>query len=63
MMDSGRDAANDNDDDPYRRGQEDFVRGLLRHMNPYDSSAYGTTMWEAWFDGWDDASDDGEQTR
>jgi hypothetical protein len=63
MMNSGHDVANDNDDEPYRRGREDFVCGLPRHLNPYDSGAYGTTMWEAWFDGWDDASDERGQTR
>jgi hypothetical protein len=50
--------ANDNDPDPYLRGIEDFARGVPRHENPFDGADYGTTLWESWFDGWDDASDE-----
>jgi len=46
------------DGDPYEKGRQDFEAGLSRDSNPFDASQYGTTFWEAWFDGWDDARDD-----
>jgi hypothetical protein len=46
--------------DPYLRGRSDFERGIPRHMNPYETSDYGTTLWESWFEGWDDAREDRE---
>jgi hypothetical protein len=48
---------NDNEPDPYFRGIEDFAGGVPRHMNPFDETDYGTTLWESWFDGWDDANE------
>jgi hypothetical protein len=50
--------ANDNDSDPYLRGMDDFARSVPRHMNPFDLTDYGTTLWESWFDGWDDAREE-----
>lgn len=44
-----------NDNDPYLRGMSDWKSGVPRQDNPYDDAFYGTTFWEAWFDGWDDA--------
>jgi hypothetical protein len=60
---SATDPVNDNDPDPYRLGIEGFARGVPRHVNPFDETDYGTTLWEAWFDGWDDASDESREWR
>ncbi len=49
-----------NDNEPYERGRLDYAKGILRERNPYDEGFYGTTFWEAWFDGWDDARDETE---
>jgi len=46
-----------NDNEPYLRGCQAFEAGMQRHENPYEDDYYGTTFWEAWFDGWDDAND------
>ena len=45
-----------NDNDSYQRGREDYAKGIVREHNPYDEAFYGTTFWEEWFDGWDDAN-------
>ncbi len=47
-----------NDNDPYLRGHCDYENGIERQQNPYEDLHYGTTFWEAWFDGWDDARDE-----
>jgi hypothetical protein len=48
-----------NDDfEPYARGRQDFAADVPRECNPYDKGHYGTTFWEAWFEGWDDARDE-----
>jgi hypothetical protein len=44
-----------NDNDPHMRGRLDYTNSVLREQNPYDDAFYGTTFWEAWFEGWDDA--------
>jgi hypothetical protein len=49
--------ANDNFE-PYERGRRDFEANVPRECNPYDYADYGTTFWEAWFEGWDDASNE-----
>lgn len=41
--------------EPYVRGKNDHTRGVLRRENPYDLDMYGTTQWESWFEGWDEA--------
>jgi hypothetical protein len=50
------------DDDPYCLGRIAFDCGVPRYDNPYDESPelYGTTYWEAWFDGWDEAASQNE---
>ena len=51
-----------NDNDPYLLGRSDYERGLDRDMNPYEDAGeyYGTTFWESWFEGWDDAKEEME---
>lgn len=46
--------------EPYSRGRADYERDVLRYQNPYEENheVYGTTYWEAWFDGWDDAHEE-----
>ena len=45
------------DMEPYLRGRRDHALGIPRCQNPYedDPDTYGTTAWESWFEGWDDA--------
>jgi hypothetical protein len=46
-----------NDNEPYLRGRSDYAQDIPRYQNPYEDSTdyYGTTFWEAWLEGWDDA--------
>lgn len=52
------------DEEPYFKGRADFARGLLRPQNPYenDPDTYATTYWESWFDGWDDAHNEQQES-
>ena len=52
------------DEEPYLRGRADYARGVPCDQNPYgsDPETYGTTYWESWFEGWDDAKEECEQT-
>jgi len=51
---------NDNFEEPYENGIEAYKRGVPRCHNPYEDNPelYGTTFWESWFDGWDDAEEE-----
>jgi hypothetical protein len=53
---------NDNFEEPYQKGFEAYRRGVARHINPYEYNPelYGSTFWEAWFEGWDDAKNQDE---
>jgi hypothetical protein len=50
-------------DEPYLRGRADYARDLMRYQNPYEDTPepYGTTYWESWFDGWDDAHEESKE--
>ena len=50
-------------DAPYLQGKADYMRGVAREMNPFDFDFYGSPSWEAWFEGWDDASEEWSESR
>lgn len=52
-----------NDNDPYLRGRREFEEGAPRNCNPYGADFYGTTYWEAWLEGWDDAQEDRDRVK
>ena len=44
--------------EPYVRGKNDHARGLKLVENPYEDEKHGTTEWESWYEGWDQADAD-----
>ncbi len=55
----------ENDGGPYVRGRLDYERGVPRSENPYGDlpKNKGSAIWEAWFDGWDEARREHENSK